>query len=118
MDIKKIVTLEEGALLGGFGSAVFQIFENYQRKNPDFVSVEVVEEGEEVWPTLEQLITSGQLGKDILSILATLKPFISFVEANFPQYASMISWITTILTDIANFTVVNTPCTCPGCTTN
>lgn len=79
---------------------------------------EVVEEGEEVWPTLEQLITSGQLGKDILSILATLKPVISFVEANFPQYASMISWITTILTDIANFTVVNTPCTCPGCTTN
>src|SRR5271157_1417162 len=76
---------------------------------------EVVSEGEEVWPTMEQLVTSGQLGKDILAILATLKPLITYVESAFPQYASLISWCQTILTDIANFTIVNTPCTCPSC---
>jgi len=76
---------------------------------------EVVSEGEAVWPTLEQLVASGQLGKDIIKLLATLKPVITYAQAAFPQYASMITWAIDILQDIANFDAVNIPCTCPGC---
>ena len=76
---------------------------------------EVVSEGEAVWPTLEQLVSSGQLGKDILAILATLKPVITYAETAFPQYASLISWCQDILTDIANFDTINKTCTCSGC---
>lgn len=35
-DKKLIVTLEEGSLLGGFGSALLQIYEAYQKKKPTF----------------------------------------------------------------------------------
>jgi hypothetical protein len=76
---------------------------------------EIGTEGEALWPTLEQLVTSGQLGRDILNVLASLKPVIGYAEKAFPQYAPMINWADTILTDLASFTVVNTPCTCSGC---
>jgi len=76
---------------------------------------EVVTEGEAVWPTLEQLVASGQLGKDILRILAILKPVLTYAQTAFPEYSGLITWAVNILTDIANFDTVNIPCVCAGC---
>ena len=76
---------------------------------------DLVEEGEVLWPTLDQLVASGQLGKDIINILAMLKPVIGYAQTAFPQYASMLTWAVSILTDIANFDSVNVTCGCPGC---
>jgi hypothetical protein len=76
---------------------------------------ELVSEGEEIWPTMSQLVTSGQLGKDIINILATLKPVIVYAQSTFPQYASLLTWAIDIITDIANFDAVNIPCSCPAC---
>lgn len=76
---------------------------------------EIVTVGASEWPTLEQLVTSGQLGKDIISILATLKPVITFLQQSFPQDAALINWIVEILEEIAKFDTVNTLCSCTGC---
>ena len=76
---------------------------------------EVTAEVESVWPTLEHLVTSGDLGRDIISILATLKPVTDFAKENFPMFASLIDWVISILDRIAKFDAVLSQCNCFSC---
>ena len=76
---------------------------------------ELAIEVKEDWPHLVHLVTSGDLGKKILNMLATLKPIIGFAEMMFPALKPIIDWVIKILTQIAELYPVATACTCPAC---
>ena len=73
---------------------------------------------EKEWPTIEDLLTSGQIGQDILKALSMIEPIFSLVEFVFPNSTPVITWAESIIKQLATLKVLNTPCTCPICTTN
>lgn len=68
------------------------------------------------WPTIEDLLTSGEIGQDILKALALIEPVFSLVGLVFPASTPTITWAETIIKQLAALKVFNTPCTCPICT--
>ena len=69
------------------------------------------------WPTIEDLLTSGQIGRDILKVLAIIDPIFSVVEFVYPPATPIITWAESILKQLANLKAFNTPCICPVCST-
>lgn len=67
------------------------------------------------WPTIVHLVTSGELGKKILAMLAIIKPIIGFAEMMLPQMKPVIDWVINILTQIANLYPIAKDCSCPAC---
>jgi hypothetical protein len=70
---------------------------------------------EKEWPTIEDLLTSGQIGKDILKGLALIEPLLSIVEMACPESKPLITWAEGILEQIAALKIFNTPCACAAC---
>ena len=70
------------------------------------------------WPTIEDLLTSGQIGQDILKALAMIEPVFSLVEFVYPASTPFLTWCDSIIKQLAALKVFNTPCTCAACTTN
>jgi len=70
---------------------------------------------EKEWPTIEDLLTSGQIGQDILKALAMIEPVFSLVEFVFPQTTPIITWAESIIKQLAALKIFNTPCTCVTC---
>jgi hypothetical protein len=83
--------------------------------NLEALCKELATEVKEDWPNLVHLVTSGDLGKNILSGIALLKPIINFAEMMLPQFKTLIDWIVNILTQIANLYPVTQSCSCPAC---
>lgn len=76
---------------------------------------ELAAEVQAEWPTIVQLVTSGELGRKIIDALALIKPIIGFAEMTFPQMKPVIDWIINILTQIANLYPIAKDCSCPAC---
>lgn len=44
-------------------------------------------------------VQSGELNKDLLNALTLLQPLLAILEKDFPQYATVIVWVNTLLQD-------------------
>lgn len=71
---------------------------------------------EKDWPTIEDLLTSGKIGQDILKTLALIEPLLSIIAMVFPESKPLITWAEGILQQIAALKIFNTPCACAVCT--
>lgn len=62
----------------------------------------VVTDAKIIWPTIYDLVSSGQLGKDIIKLISWLKPIITYIQPLLPQYSVLFTWILQILTIVGN----------------
>jgi hypothetical protein len=94
----------------GFKHIASNIITNLEQDVKDLASIVQKE-----WPDLEDLITSGKVGEDILQALKLLGPVSSIISLMFPQFQPLFGWAESILKQLAALQVFNTPCTCSAC---
>jgi hypothetical protein len=68
----------------------------------DTVAHEITAEAKLEWPTIKDLVVSGALVNYLKKLLTIIIPLLDYAKLAFPQYAVLISWIESILTDIKN----------------
>jgi len=64
------------------------------------VARQVVNGVEAEWPTIQHLVTSGELVEYLHKLIALVVPVLDYAKTAFPQHTATIEWLESLLEDI------------------